>query len=257
MAFSDSLKVLGVIPARYASSRFPGKPLADIFGKTMIRRVYEQALQCTLLSSLTVATDHDGIYDHVNGFGGKAMMTAGFHTSGTERCCEVLARLSESGEQYDYVVNIQGDEPFLDPGQIESLIKGMASGSPPIGTLIKKISDVGELFDPNVVKVVTDRSGYALTFSRAAIPHVRGAEPSGWMSLASFFKHIGIYGYRAGVLREIVNLPPSALEKAESLEQLRWIENGYRVQTYLTEKESVSIDVPSDLLKITNTARPV
>jgi 3-deoxy-manno-octulosonate cytidylyltransferase (CMP-KDO synthetase) len=246
------MKILGVIPARYASSRFPGKPLVVIDGVTMIRRVYEQALKCSSLDRVIVATDNEAIRNHVALFGGNVVMTGEHHASGTERCHEVVEKLSREGETFDCVINIQGDEPFIDPGQINQVAECFSDPKVELATLIRKVTAIEELTSPNVVKVVVDKNGTALLFSRSAIPFIRGTEPSGWLAAATFYKHIGIYGYRTRTLGEIVALPPSPLEIAESLEQLRWLENGYRIQTQVTEYESVAIDTPSDLLKITN-----
>jgi len=246
------MKVLGVIPARYSSTRFPGKPLVVIEGKTMIQRVYEQAMACRGLSDVIVATDDRSIEKHVLMIGGKSLMTSVHHTSGTERCSEVYRKLSQNGQDYDVIVNIQGDEPYIHPGQIEQVISCFSTRKTMIASLMKKITSGEELKNPNVVKVLTDIRGKALYFSRAAIPYVRdkgkGTLPEGY----SFFKHIGIYGYRPDILMKIVKLPPSRLEIAESLEQLRWLENGYEVILKETTFESLSIDTPADLLKLTN-----
>jgi len=247
-----SMKILGVIPARYASSRFPGKPLAVIDGMTMIRRVYEQAVQCASLERVIVATDHETIRSHVALFGGDVMMTGEHHRSGTERCHEVVEKLRLDGEIYDCVINIQGDEPFIEPAQIESVAGCFSVSTTLLATLIRKVTDSEDLTNPSVVKVVVDNHGSALLFSRSAIPFIRGMEPQKWLSATAFYKHTGIYGYRSSVLDELVALPPSPLELAESLEQLRWLENGYRIQTQITEYDSVAIDTPADLLKITN-----
>lgn len=246
------MKILGIIPARYASSRFPGKPLVVINGKTMIQRVYEQALKCRELDQVIVATDHETIRHHVEGFGGEVMMTSANHRSGTERCAEVITQLTEKGWQFDTVVNIQGDEPFIDPLQISQLISCFNHPETDIATLILKIDTPALLSDPNIVKVVTDAKGKALYFSRSAIPFTRGQEMSAWPAATGYYKHIGIYGYRAILLPEIVALPVSPPETAESLEQLRWLWHGYRIQTQVTTIESIAIDDPADLLKITN-----
>ncbi|MEI7662371.1 MAG: 3-deoxy-manno-octulosonate cytidylyltransferase [Bacteroidota bacterium] len=246
------MTILGIIPARYASTRFPGKPLVLIDGKTMIRRVYEQATLCSCLDRVVVATDHEKIVRHVASFGGNVMMTGEHHRSGTERCMEVVEKLKETGETFDYVINIQGDEPFIDPAQITQLAGCFSRPGTLLATLIRKITKPEELVSPNVVKVVTDSQGSALFFSRSVIPFTRGAEMKNWLSATSYYKHIGIYGYSAPVLKTIVDLPPSPLEIAESLEQLRWLENGFKIQTQVTDYESVAIDTPDDLLKITN-----
>jgi 3-deoxy-manno-octulosonate cytidylyltransferase (CMP-KDO synthetase) len=244
------MKILGIIPARYASTRFPGKPLALIGGKTMIRRVYDQALQCRDLDYVVVATDDPRIEKEVASFGGNVMMTSPDHKSGTERCGEAAIRLKGRGA--GVVINIQGDEPFIHPEQISQLAGLFRRKEVMIGTLVKQVKSEGVLFDPNVVKVIFDKNGRALCFSRQALPYCRGIEQTEWLKAGKFYKHIGLYGYRTEVLKQITELPVSGLEKAESLEQLRWIENGYPVHVAETERESVAIDTPADLLKITN-----
>jgi 3-deoxy-manno-octulosonate cytidylyltransferase (CMP-KDO synthetase) len=246
------MKILGVIPARYDSSRFPGKPLVVINGKTMIRRVYEQAVKCDKLARVIVATDNEAIFNHVLSFQGNVMMTDVRHTSGTERCDEVAGNLRSAGEDYDCVINIQGDEPYIEPEQISQVAGCFNNPQTGLATLIKMIQSQEELASPNVVKVVVDTEGYALLFSRSVIPFFRGKDPQTWLSGATYYKHIGIYGYRTSILEKIVTLPVSELERTESLEQLRWLYNGYRIKTQLTEYESIAIDTPADLLKITN-----
>jgi 3-deoxy-manno-octulosonate cytidylyltransferase (CMP-KDO synthetase) len=245
-------KTIGIIPARYASTRFPGKPLVNIAGKSMIQRVYEQAKRVPDLSEVYVATDDARIFEHVEGFGGKAVMTLGSHQSGTDRCAEVLELLAD--EDIAYVVNIQGDEPFIAPEQIEQLIDIIRGGlgakvlqSPPLVTLAKQIKNTKELFNDNVVKVVFDEQLTALYFSRNPIPFVRGKEREEWLDGNLFFKHIGLYAYRADILFAISKLKTGRLEKAESLEQLRWLENGYAIQCGITEHETIGIDTPEDL----------
>ena len=247
------MRIVGVIPARYASTRFPGKPLVIIDGKSMIRRVYEQAQKCIELSEVIIATDNTSIYEHAQEFGGKVMMTSADHTSGTERCREVLTNLGTGkNEPADAIINIQGDEPFIDPRQISDVISCLVQKDVQIATLVRKISSYEELMDNNVVKVVLNKQCRAIYFSRSAIPYYRGKDPSEWISSHDYFKHIGIYGYRSDVLVRITELPPSLLEKAESLEQLRWLENDYLIFVKETDLENVAIDTPSDLLKITN-----
>lgn len=246
------MKILGIIPARYASTRFPGKPLVVINGKSMIQRVYEQAILCDRLLKVVVATDSKAILNHVKLFGGNVMMTSELHRSGTERCLEVVEILNQSGDDYDLVINIQGDEPFIEPGQIGQVADCFTDRRIVLSTLIKKITSPEELANPNVVKVAVDLTGSALFFSRSAIPFIRGRDQKDWISAATCYKHIGIYGYRTSILKQLVALPVTPLETAESLEQLRWLEHGYRIQTKITEFESVSIDTPADLLKITN-----
>lgn len=240
------MKILGIIPARYASSRFPGKPLVDIGGKTMIQRVYEQAKKCRSLSEVVVATDDDRIFNHVNGFGGVAVMTGANHQSGTDRCAEV-ARLHPG---YDVIINIQGDEPFIDPEQITKLTACFNDPETQLATLVKRILTEQELHNTNSPKVVINKLSEAIYFSRATLPHIRGQEPENWLEFHTFFKHIGIYGYRADILQEVTKLPVSPLEKAESLEQLRWIDNGYRIKVAETELETHAVDVPEDLEKL-------
>ncbi|MDR6944514.1 3-deoxy-manno-octulosonate cytidylyltransferase [Mucilaginibacter pocheonensis] len=240
------MKILGIIPARYASSRFPGKPLVDIAGKSMIQRVYGQAKKCNSLSEVIVATDDDRIFKHTRDFGGVAVMTADTHQSGTDRCAEV-ARLHP---EYDVIINIQGDEPFIDPEQITKLTACFNDGETQLATLIKRIKTEDELFNANSPKVVINKLSEAVYFSRSTLPHIRGQEPENWLEFHTFFKHIGIYGYRADVLQQITKLPVSSLEKAESLEQLRWIENGYRIKVAETDLETYAVDVPEDLKKL-------
>ena len=237
---------LGIIPARYASTRFPGKPLVDIAGKSMIQRVYEQAKKCTLLSEVIVATDDDRIFDHVASFGGVAVMTSSDHQSGTDRCAEVALKHPE----YDVIINIQGDEPYVDPEQISKVISCFNDEGTQIATLIKKMQSVAELLNFNSPKVIINKRAEAIYFSRTALPHVRGQEPKEWLSHFTYFKHIGIYGYRADILQQITKLPVSSLEKAESLEQLRWIENGYGIKVAETELETYAIDTPEDLERL-------
>jgi len=239
------LKTLGIIPARYASTRFPGKPLVDIAGKSMIQRVYDQAKKCAQLSEVIVATDDDRIFEHVHNFGGKAAMTSSNHQSGTDRCAEVAEKYPE----YDVIINIQGDEPYIDPEQISKLISCFDDADTQIATLIKKISNEQELHNTNSPKVIINKNSEAIYFSRSPIPHIRGQEPH-WLQHFTYFKHIGIYGYRADILKQITKLAVSPLEKAESLEQLRWVENGYKIKVAETEIETIAIDTPEDLKKL-------
>jgi len=241
------MRSIGIIPARYNSSRFPAKPLAVIHGKTMIQRVYEQAKKSNELSKVVVATDDERIFDAVVEFGGEVVMTSEHHGSGTERCSEVLESLSDN---FDVVVNIQGDEPYIQEQQIDLLISCFEDQSTEIATLVKRISDPQILKDPNKVKVVIDAKGRGLYFSRQAIPYQQNASSDNWINESDYFKHIGMYAYRSATLKEIVKLEPSSLEQAESLEQLRWIENGYFIQTAVTEQEALSVDTPEDLEKL-------
>lgn len=240
------MKILGIIPARYASTRFPGKPLVDIAGKSMLQRVYEQAKKCESLHDVIVATDDTRIFDHVKGFGGAAAMTSDNHQSGTDRCAEVAAQHPE----YTVIINIQGDEPFIDPEQIALVASCFSEPGTQLATLIKKINTTEELYNFSSPKVVINTRSEAIYFSRAAIPHVRGEEPQRWLYHNTYYKHIGIYGYNSDVLQQVTKLPLSSLEKAESLEQLRWIENGYRIKVAETELETYAIDTPQDLEKL-------
>ena len=240
------MNILGIIPARYASTRFPGKPLVDIAGKSMIQRVYEQSKKCVHLSEVIVATDDERIYKHVHDFGGSAIITSPLHQSGSDRCAEVALQ----HPQYDVIINIQGDEPFIDPEQISKLVSCFNDAGTQIATLVKKIQTNQELFNVNSPKVVINKLSEAVYFSRSPLPHIRGQEPENWLNHFTYFKHIGIYGYRADVLQQITKLPVSSLEKAESLEQLRWIENGYLIKVAETELETYAVDTPEDLEKL-------
>ena len=244
------MRSVGIIPSRYASTRFPGKPLIDIKGKSMIQRVYEQVSKSSLLSEVIVATDDDRIYNHVSSFGGKVLMTSVDHANGTSRCKEVISLLEKNNEFFDVAVNIQGDEPTINPIQIDSVINLFKGNEVQIATLAKKITQSEELFDPNVVKVVITNDKKALYFSRQAIPMIRGIDISAWLAQSTYFKHIGLYGYRVDVLKHIIELPLGNLEQAESLEQLRWLENGICVSVDITDIESIAIDTPDDLLKL-------
>lgn len=246
------MKILGIIPARYASTRFPGKPLADIDGKTMIQRVYSQALKSAALNNVVVATDDERIVAHVESFGGKVLMTSPDHENGTSRCHEAVLILKSKGQDYDAVINIQGDEPYIDPAQIDMVSQLLSQRQAAIATLVKEINSTGDLFNENVVKVVVDNKMNALYFSRQPIPFVRGTMPDDWAGQFVFYKHIGIYGYRTRILGEIVKLNQGKLETAEKLEQLRWLENSYVVAVDVTEIESLAIDTPGDLLKLSN-----
>lgn len=240
------MNIIGIIPTRYASTRFPAKALIDINGKTMIQRVVEQASQATALSRVVVATDHETIAEHVRSFGGEVVMTSTHHQSGTDRCFEGWQLL---GGQSNYVINIQGDEPFILPQQID-LLASVLDGSVQLATLVKRIEDPLTLHNPNSPKVVLNARQEALYFSRQAIPFLRGEPMETWLLQHTFYKHIGIYAYRADVLEQITQLPPSSLEKAEALEQLRWLENGYSIRCVVTELDSHGIDTPEDLERI-------
>ena len=237
------MNILGIIPARYASTRFPAKPLADMGGVSMIRRVYTQAKKSSLLTKVVVATDHEEIFNHVAEFGGEVCMTSVHHASGTDRCYEVLSKENTS---FDYVINIQGDEPFIAPEQID-LLASLLDGETELATLIKKIDSVEQLFNPNLVKVVVNKYLEAMYFSRSPIPYFRNLDQAEWVTHHTYFKHIGMYGYRNSVLEKITRLNLSALEKAESLEQLRWLENGFKIKVTETAIETIGIDTPDDL----------
>mgnify|MGYP001176859191 FL=1 len=243
---AKNTKSLGIIPARFASTRFPGKPLVDILGKTMIRRVFEQASQAGI-SRVVVATDDERIFNHVKNFSGEVVMTSPDHLSGTDRCAEI-ANLPRYAD-FEIIVNIQGDEPFIRPGQIDQVVEFLVQNETfSIATLARQISNQDELFNPNVVKVVFDNNQQALYFSRAAIPFLRNIPQETWLREGEFYKHIGLYAFRRQVLVEIAALPVGGLEKNESLEQLRWLENGYKIGIALTDFESFGIDTPDDLL---------
>ena len=247
------MKVIGIIPARFQSTRFPGKPLQDILGKTMIQRVYEQACKSKLLSNVVVATDDNRIYDHIKSFGGNVEMTSPNHKSGTDRCNEVISILEAKNQNYDIAINIQGDEPYIEPEQIDALISCFNDTKTQVATLIKQIVNNDDLFNSNCVKVVKDTSNFALYFSRSPIPYIRNAHKDNWIAENNFYKHIGIYGYRTEALKDITKLNVSSLENAESLEQLRWLENGYSVKTAITKFESIAVDTPEDLQRIIQT----
>jgi 3-deoxy-manno-octulosonate cytidylyltransferase (CMP-KDO synthetase) len=238
------MKILGIIPSRYASTRFPGKPLIDIDGKTMIQRVYEQAKKASSLTEVVVATDNQTILEHVISFGGKVVMTSSTHESGTDRCAEVLEK---SRENYDVVINIQGDEPFINPEQINELASCFNDSKTDIATLVKAIKTNEELFNPNRPKVHFDENNFALMFSRNTIPKLDNIEKENWINEHTFYKHIGIYGYRSAVLQLISKLPPSLLEIKERLEQLRWLENNFSIKIATTDYEAIAIDTPEDL----------
>jgi 3-deoxy-manno-octulosonate cytidylyltransferase (CMP-KDO synthetase) len=239
------MKFLGIIPARFASSRFPGKPLADLGGKPLIQWVYENAGK--EIENLIVATDHKGIQEIVQGFGGKVIMTSEHHASGTDRCSEVAGTLAAKGETYDVILNVQGDEPFVRAQDLRKLKDMFSDPDTQIATLVTPVRTAEDLFNPNVVKVVCESSGSALFFSRQAIPFQRNVPQDSWISEHDYLKHMGIYAYRSEILAKISQLVPSPLEKAESLEQLRWLENGFRIRAGLVQEDSIGIDTPEDL----------
>ena len=238
-------RILGIIPARHASSRLPGKPLVDIGGKSMVQRVVEQARRSSRLANVVVATDDQRIVDHVLGFGGHAVLTSVMHHSGTDRCWEALEIMG--ADKFDGVVNIQGDEPFIEPAQIDELCNCLMQPGVSIATLAQVVTSDEDLNDPGEVLITVDRSMNALYFSRAAIPFLRdrGTEPRHMRF--RYLKHVGLYAYTAEALQKIVRMPPSSLEQAESLEQLRWLENGVAVRVGLTEHPSFCVDTPEDL----------
>ena len=232
------MKAIGIIPSRYESTRFPGKPLVDIFSKSMIQRVYEQCLKSSKLTHVIVATDDDRIYNHVLDFGGKAMMTSKTHQTGTERCNEVVQR---SEEKFDIIVNIQGDEPFINPLQIDEIIQLFDDSKIQIGTLAKKIDDMEIIEDENTPKAIFDKEGNALNFCRKI---------SNTSAKATYYKHIGVYAYRKDVLEKICQLPHSKNEIRERLEQLRWLDNNYNIKVGITNFQTLSVDTPYDIEKI-------
>ncbi|MCX6272490.1 MAG: 3-deoxy-manno-octulosonate cytidylyltransferase [Bacteroidetes bacterium] len=248
------MQIFGIIPARYGSTRFPGKPLAMIGGKSMIQRVYEQAGKASSLTKVAVATDDARIEDHVQQFGGNVVMTSEHHLSGTERCAEAYLKMSGEGRNpaEDIIVNIQGDEPFIDPALIDQVTACFPEKKTCIATLAKPVSSPEELFNPNVVKLIFNQQGNAIYFSRSPLPFIRNREEKNWLSSFPYLKHIGIYAYRADTLLQLVKLPPSGLESAESLEQLRWIEYGLSIKVAITDRESIAVDSPEDLLKLTH-----
>lgn len=239
------MNFIAIIPARYASTRFPGKPLANLEGKPVIQHVYEKV--SSVVEDTWVATDDQRIFNTVKSFGGKAVMTRNDHKSGTDRIEEAVEII---GGEWDVVINVQGDEPFIQISQIETVCNCFNDPSTEIATLGKPFgNDIEAISNPNSPKIVSDKRGYALYFSRSIIPFIRGKEMQEWATSYPFLKHIGLYAYRRNVLREVTQLPQGALEKAESLEQLRWLENGYRIKVGLTDIETIGIDTPEDLEK--------
>lgn len=244
----SDIKFVGIIPARYASTRFPGKPLADIFGKPMVQHVYERASQ--VLDTVVVATDDRRIYDAVEAFGGRVVMTSENHKTGTDRCYEALTKLAE---HYDVVINIQGDEPYIAIEQIEALKHCFDTNGTQLATLVKPFAEnstYDDLQNPNTPKVVVNQMSEAVYFSRSVVPYMRGVAPDEWAQHHTYYKHIGIYAYRTDILAQITKMAQTPLEKTESLEQLRWIENGLRIKVAVTDAENISIDTPEDLQKL-------
>jgi len=248
------MKFLGIIPARFASTRFPGKPLADMLGKPMIQRVYEQVQYA--VERIYVATDDVRIESAVKAFGGNVVMTSEHHQSGTDRCFEAYSKI---GDDFDVVINIQGDEPFIQPEQIALIKNCFSMPDTQIATLVKPFEAncdfEKELLNPNSPKVVINQNKEALYFSRSVIPYIRDKAYLKWPEYHTFYKHIGLYGYRANILSEIVRLPQSPLELAESLEQLRWLENGYKIMVAITQLETKGIDTQEDLNQALQTIR--
>lgn len=243
---------IAVIPARFASTRFPGKPLVNIAGTSMIQRVYEQVSLVHSLTHVIVATDDERIEAHVKQFGGRVMMTSPEHQSGTDRCAEVAAHFPDA----DIVLNIQGDEPFINPLQIEELMDCFNTPETQIATLIRKIESEEELFNENTPKVVVNNRLQALYFSRQTIPFQRNVAKEEWLQKQVYYKHIGIYGFRAKTLLDITQLPSASLEHAEALEQLRWLQNGYEIQTSITQYQSFGIDLQEDIEKVLSKINP-
>ncbi|GAB4021695.1 3-deoxy-manno-octulosonate cytidylyltransferase [Spirosoma sp. KCTC 42546] len=245
--------IIGIIPARYGSTRFPGKPLADIGGKSMIQRVLEQCQQASSLHKVVVATDDERIAEAVRRLGEEVVMTRTDHPSGTDRCWEAYDRLIADGlipgDSSDYVLNIQGDEPFIDPAQIDELA-AILDGTVELATQMASVDSAAMLHDPKEAKIVVNTQNEALYFSRSAVPYLWGIEPDQWHVHHAYHRHVGLYAYRADVLEKITQLPPSLLEKAESLEQLRWLEAGYRIKLVSTNFQTPSVDSPADIEKI-------
>lgn len=243
----QKLRFVAIIPARYASTRFPGKPLALLGGKPVIQRVYEQV--SAVVEDAVVATDDERIYAAVEAFGGRVVMTSTEHRSGTDRCYEAYQKL---GKQFDVVINVQGDEPFIAHSQLRAIMACFEDEQTEIATLVKPFTEedgIEALENPNSPKVVVDAASKAIYFSRSVIPYLRGVERAEWLKCHTFYKHIGMYAFRSEVLREVTSLPQSSLEKAESLEQLRWIENGYKIGVGISDVETVGIDTPEDLAR--------
>lgn len=236
------MKFIGIIPARYASTRFPGKPLALLGGKPVIQHVYEKV--AAVLEAAYVATDDEHIYDVVKSFGGQVVMTRTDHKSGTDRIEEAIEKI---GGEWDVVVNVQGDEPFVAKSQLDTICHCFDDPTTQIATLGKPFESMEAVQNPNSPKIVVDNMGFAMYFSRSVIPYVRGKEKSSWLTHYPFLKHLGIYAYRKDVLRQVTQLPQSSLEIAESLEQLRWLQNGFKIKVGTTDVETVGIDTPQDL----------
>lgn len=240
------MKILGIIPARYASTRFPGKPLVEILGKSMLQRVYEQAKKSKILTDVIIATDDERISVHAKSFGATVIITKAEHPSGTDRSYEAFVK---TGTKYDYIINIQGDEPFIDPSQID-LLTGICDGKTELATLMIKCTNHAVLFDKGEVKITLNTNNEALYFSRMVIPFIKGVDEKEWHKHFNYFRHVGMYAYRADILEKITKLNPSPLEIAESLEQLRWLENGFKIKCAETLHDSHCIDTPEDVEKV-------
>jgi 3-deoxy-manno-octulosonate cytidylyltransferase (CMP-KDO synthetase) len=240
------MSVLAIIPARYASTRFPGKPLVNIKGKSMLQRVYEQTIKAKKIDEVLIATDDERISNHCKEIGAKVIITAVHHPSGTDRCFEAYQL---NNKKFDYVLNVQGDEPFLDPEQINSLIN-VCDGHVEIATQMIKCHDSSVLFDKGEVKIILNTNKEALYFSRNVIPYIKGIDQADWHKHYNYYRHVGMYVYRTDILEKITRLKPSALELAESLEQLRWVENGYKIKCVETDFDSHCVDTPEDIEKV-------
>jgi 3-deoxy-manno-octulosonate cytidylyltransferase (CMP-KDO synthetase) len=237
--------IIGIIPARFASTRFPGKPLADILGKSMLQRVYEQSSKSKFLKRVVVATDDERIFDHVKSFGGDVVMTVEHHPSGTDRCWDAAQQIDEA---FNYVINVQGDEPFIKPGQIDELASAL-DGNIELATQMVAVNSYDLLTDKGEVKIVLSKNNEAMYFSRSIIPFIKNVDEKEWLQHHTYYRHVGMYAYRKDILAKITKLPVSSLEKAESLEQLRWIENGFKVKCVVTHYDSHCVDTPEDLEK--------
>ena len=238
------MSAIAVIPARYNSTRFPGKPLTDIGGQSMLQRVYHQTQKAKNIQSIIIATDDNRIQEHASSFGAEVMMTSDRHPSGTDRIAEVISKLNES---YDIVVNVQGDEPFINPSQIDALVDLFSNVNVDIATMVKPLSGIQEYENPNVVKAVMADNGKVLYFSRSNIPYFRKGYKDQTFSSVTGYKHLGMYAYRSSVLSKLAKLAPSSLEQAEQLEQLRWLQNGFSISACITHEETIAIDTPDDL----------
>lgn len=238
--------IIGIIPARYASTRLPGKPLANILGKSMLQRVYEQSSKSKFLKRVVVATDDERIFDHVKNFGGDVVMTAEHHPSGTDRCWDAAQQVDET---FNYVINVQGDEPFINPKQIDELASVLQDGSIELATQMVAVNSYDLLEDKGEVKIVLNKNDEAMYFSRSIIPFIKNVDEKDWLDHHTYYRHVGMYAYRKDILEKITKLPVSSLEKAESLEQLRWIENGFKIKCVATNYDSHCVDTPEDLEK--------